>query len=267
MHRILGAACAFTALLAAAPAASAATQTASSGSVTAVFSFQGKVPNYSHLRLEIERAGTVVYDQKISDKTTCGSECWPASTKNSLQVRDLDADGQPEVVLSLYSGGANCCFVDQVFSFDPGSDTYVKTSRNFGDGGVAIKTLGGAERFVGADFAFKYAFTDGADSGEPIQILEFKGRRFVDVTRDYPALIAKDAKRWLKFFKRDLKNGVGLLAAWAADEDLLGHEKLVSSYLHKQLKAGHLNSLMGPKFSGKHFIAQLQKLLKRLGYV
>jgi hypothetical protein len=267
MRRALGAASAIAALLAAAPIASAASQTASSGAVTAVFSYHGKVPNYSHLQLKIERSGTVVYNQKVTDKTTCGSLCWPASTKQSLKVLDLDGDGQPEVVLSLYSGGANCCYIDQVFSFDPGTNTYVKASQNFGDFGVALKPLGGVERFVGANYAFKYAFTDGADSGEPIEILKFEGHKFVDVTRDYPALIAKDAKRWLKFFKRDLKNGVGLIAAWAADEDLLGHQAQVSSYLHQQLKAGHLNSELSPKFSGKSFITKLQKFLRKLGYV
>jgi hypothetical protein len=261
-----------------APAALATTQTASSGDVTATFFYKGKVPNYSHLRLTITRAGTAVYDQEVTDRRTCGTLCWPASTKSSLRVLDLDGNGEPEVVLSLYTGGANCCYVDQVFAFHPGPNAYTKASWNFGDFGVAIKQLGGGPRFVGANYAFKYAFTDGADSGEPIQIVKFSLASsngptsamippLTDDTRSYPALIARDAKRWLRFFKHDLKNGVGVLAAWAADEDLLGHEKLVSSYLQQQLKAGHLNSAAGPKYSGKNFITKLRKFLKQFGYL
>jgi hypothetical protein len=255
------------AAMAGAPAALAATQTASSGDVSATFSYKGKVPNYSHLRLTITRAGTVAYDHKVTDTATCGTLCWPASTTSSLKALDLDADGEPEVLLSLYSGGANCCFVEQVFSYDAATGTYAKASQNFGDFGASIKRLSGGVRFVGANYAFKYAFTDGADSGEPILIVKFAGGRFLDDTRSYPALIAKDAKRWLTAFKHDLKNGVGVLAAWAADEEQLGHSRLVTSYLERQLKAGHLKSAAGPKDSGKHFITKLRRFLKKLGYL
>jgi hypothetical protein len=266
MHKCLGVTCAFAALLVGAPAALGATQTAHAGIVTASFSFSGKFPNFSHQRLKIERSGKVVYDQKVVDPATCGSLCAPAS-KTSVQVLALEGGSEPNVVLDLYSGGANCCFVDQVFSFDPGTMTYSKATQNFGDYGASIKRLGGQERFVGRNYGFKYAFTDGAASGEPIQVSEFSSGKFTDVTRSYPKLVAADAPKWLKSFKQDRSNGVGVLAAWAADEELLGHSSQVSSYLHQQLQAGHLKSSFGPKFSGQNFITRLQKLLKRLGYL
>ncbi len=84
---------------------------------------------------------------------------------------------------------------------------------------------------LSADAGFKYAFTDGADSGEPIQIWRFVPQRFVDVTRAYPGLIRTDAARWLRLFRHDLANGVGLIAAWAGDEELLGHDSLVQATL------------------------------------
>jgi hypothetical protein len=270
MKKGAGAAAAIAALLAGAPAALAATQTASSGTVSATFSFQGKLPSFSHQALKIERSGVVAYNHAVTDPA-CGELCAPASNDPnhpSVQVLDLDRAAEPEVVLSLYTAGANCCTVDQVFSYEPATMSYSKTSRNFGSSGATIKDLNrdGHDEFLSADPAFKYTFTDGAASGEPIQILDFSAGRFVDVTRSYRALIARDAAKWLKAFKQNHQDGVGVLAAWAADEDLLGHSKQVSSYLHQQLKAGHLNSAIGPKYSGKNFITHLQRFLKRLGY-
>jgi hypothetical protein len=266
MRKYLGVTCAFAALLVGAPTALGATQTAHAGVVTASFSFSGKFPDFSHQRLKIERSGKVVYDQKVVDPATCGTLCGPAA-KNSVQLVALDGGSDPNVVLHLFSGGASCCLVDQVFTFDPGTMTYLRTTQNFGDYGASIKRLDGQERFVSANYEFKYAFTDGADSGEPLQVFKFSGGKFADVTQGYPKLVAADATKWLKFFKHDQKNGVGVLAAWAADEDLLGHSSQVSSYLHQQLKAGHLKSDFGPKFSGQNFIDRLQKLLKALGYI
>ena len=108
--------------------------------------------------------------------------------------------GSPQVVLELYSGGANCCFIDQIFSYDPGTMAYVKTEHDFADAGATIKRLNGQYRFVSADGAFKYAFTDGADSGEPLQIWQFTAGGFVDVTRHYPGMIRKDAAFWIRIF-------------------------------------------------------------------
>jgi hypothetical protein len=255
--------------LALAPGALAATQTAQSGIVSATFSYKGKVPNYSNLQLTIKRSGAVVYSKPVSS-SLCGTSCWPGSPSASLpsvQVKDIEANGEPDVLLALYAGGANCCFLEQVFSYDPGTLTYSEAQWNFGDFGVNVKDLGhnGKDEFEGANYEFKYKFTDGAASGEPIQILSFSGGMFHDVTKQYPALIAKDAAKWLRAFKSNLQDGVGLIAAWAADEDLLGHSSQVSSYLRKEAKAGKLRSPIQP--GGETFIKHLMKLLRRLGYL
>lgn len=171
------------------------------------------------------------------------------------------------MLLDLYTGGAHCCSVLQIFSFDPATGTYVMTEHDFGDPGYRIKDLGGDGQleFVTADDSFAYAFTDYAASGLPIQILTFAGGHFTDVTRQYPKLIAKDAARFLKDFKHDLRDGVGLIAAWAADEDSLGHTSLVSRTLNRELRAGHLRALAG--VGGKKFLRELNKLLRKDGYV
>jgi hypothetical protein len=186
-------------------------------------------------------------------------------------VFDLDNDGQPDVVLSLFTGGAHCCSVEQVFTFDPARNTYVKTERNFGDFGAEIVDLGhdGRFEFLTADDAFAYAFTDFAASGLPIQIFTFSGRQFNDVTRQYPALVRHDARRWMRLFRKlardHYRDSVGVAAAWAADEELLGHRRLVNRFLAAQARAGHLNSAIG--HSGTRFIASLRRFLRRHGYL
>jgi hypothetical protein len=258
--------------LIAAPLALARTQTASAGSVTATFAFQGKVPKFHGLRLTISRAGTIVYNQPVVSKF-CDKLCWPGpaiSRRSSVQAVDLEGTGDPDIVLDLYSGGAHCCTVIQIFSFNSATGTYVKTERVFGDPDAKVVDLGhtGHFEFLTADDSFAYRFTDFAASGLPIEILTFANRHFTDVTRSYPALIAKDAALWMRAFKAQAKqhypDSVGVIAAWAADEDLLGRTKLVSRFLHRQAVAGHLNAPF--EAGGARFVAKLQKFLRRRGY-
>jgi hypothetical protein len=273
MRRVLVIVSVTAVCLIAAPAALATTQTAHAGDVAATFTFHGKVPSFHGLRLTISRGGTIVYDHPVVAKF-CGKLCWPGQgvgRRSSVQVVDLEGTGDPDVVLDLYSGGAHCCTVVQIFSFDPATTTYVKAERVFGDPDAKVVDLAhnGHFEFLTADDSFAYRFTDFAASGLPIEILTFADGHFTDVTRGYPKLIAKDAVLWLRAFKGQAKqhypDSVGVIAAWAADEDLLGHAKLVKRYLHRQAAAGHLNAPFGSR--GTRFVAKLQKFLRRRGYV
>jgi hypothetical protein len=282
VKRVLVIAVAATVLsLLAVPSALAAIQTAQSGNVSATFTFSGSYPNFTGLHLSIAQGATVYYDEPVASKL-CGTYCAPGSPSgegSSVHVLDLEHDGQPDVVLDLYSGGAHCCSIEQIFSFEPsdsvepGTATYVETQRDFGDPGEQIVDLrhDGRYEFLTADDSFAYEFTDFAASGLPIQILTFSDRRFLNVTRLYPKLIARDAARWRSAFnsmaRQHYDDSVGVVAAWAADQELLGHSKLVNTFLANQLKAGHLNSALSPEEpSGAKFVAKLRKFLRAHGY-
>ncbi len=249
------------------------TQTASGGGVTATFSFQGKLPNFTNLRLRIAQSGTVLYDAPVvvSLPGSCFDTCWPGSPQRnhpSVSVVYLEPSGTPQVLLDLYSGGAHCCWIAQVYSYDATTNTYEKSEHNFGDPGYAVKDFlhNGQLAFLSADDSFAYAFTDFAASGMPIQIWSFAGGNFIDVTRLFPALIAKDAAAWWTAYQKAIKYGddTGLIAAWAADEELLGHKALVDQTLAKEQAAGHLRSpLTG---GGAKFVAQLKQFLKAHRY-
>jgi hypothetical protein len=188
--------------------------------------------------------------------------------KQSLHVLDLESDGQPDVVLGLFSGGADCCFIDQVLTYDPQTSTYVRSQHDFLDAGAALERLDRHWVFMSGDSRVTEAgFTDTADSGTPIQIWRFSRRTFHDVTRRYPRLIRADAAKWRRLFNRHLSNGVGLIAAWAADEDRLGRSAMVDSTLRSLAAQGKLREPLGfIGSSGVTFVIRLEKLLHRLGY-
>jgi hypothetical protein len=224
----------------------------------------------SRLVLSITRNGRVAYDRPVA-ATSCGRRCSDVAVppgKSVLHVVDLDGDREPEVVMGLFSDGANCCFIDQVFSFDRGTNTYVRSQHDFLNAGAALATLNGRPVFESGDARITEAgFTDTADSGTPIQIWRFAHGRFTDVTRTYPALIRADAAKWMRLFDHHLSNGVGLIAAWAADEDLLGRSALVDTTLARLAAQHKLRTPLGlPHNSETLFVTRLQSLLRRLGY-
>jgi hypothetical protein len=203
-------------------AAAVTTDSATSAGLTATFSYAGEGITTSNVRLELTKQGKVVYDQALP-KAGCHPVC-AAGDKHPVQIADLYGDGGQDVVLTLFSGGADCCTIDDVFVPSAAIGSYVVDSHNFGEAGAVLQNIGPKRRplFVSADPAFYCRFTDCAGSGLPLQILEFEGERFVDVTKTYPQLIAADAARWLRLYYREPSDGEGLIAAYAADEYNLG---------------------------------------------
>jgi hypothetical protein len=240
--------------------ASAKTQIASAGNVRAALSWRGQSQQVKDMHLTISQAGKVVYDQPVT-AADCMGRCGPgAPTGKSVRVLDLDGNGGLEVVVDLYSQGAHCCFIDQVFSPSAALGTWVVTQRDFQNSGAALKDLNrnGQTEFVSADNAFAYAFTDFAQSGLPIQIFRFSMLSFVNVTRRYPALIRKDAHLWWGAYLSDHDSGrVGLIAAWTADEYNLGRRASADKTLAKQVSEHRISA---------RFVKQLNAFLKRNGY-
>jgi hypothetical protein len=262
--------------------ASATTNTAHLGNVTATLTYQktypvaGDVgaPEARNSILTIMVGGHLAYRAAVYSPV-CGRLCWPEPTYGSgpghaLRVVRLQP-GSPDVVLGLFSGGAHCCFVDQVFS--PGTGRfYVKSEIDFGDPGARLEALPGSAyvAIVTANDAFAYQFTDFAASGLPIKIMRHVSSRFVDVTRHYPGLIRADASQWLNAFysqkSSNYQDSVGVIAAWTADQYMLGRFVEANAFLGQQAAAGHLNSLLNPAVKADAFVAQLRKFLTRQGY-
>lgn len=239
--------------------AGATTQTASAGGITATLSYtNGPGIETTDERLSIVQAGQVVYDVQPSARG-CFKVCSPDGDKGAIHVLDLSGNGEYEVVLDMWTGGADCCGLEQVYRPSAAMTGWVLTERNFGNYGARIERIGpgGRPEFVSGDNAFYCVFNACAASGLPVQIFSFGGGSFHDVTLRYPKRIARDAAFWLKAYYRDPRQGQGVIAAWAADEDRLHDRATVSTVLQRQLADHNLTAA---------FVSQLKAFLKKHGY-
>ena len=282
MRRTLTLTIAAAALLAVwAPSAGAATETVTSGPVTASFSYTKTDDlTYEDLHLTIVRNGVVGLDAPLASRD-CEIGCWPGSVLyedgKSIKVTDLDGDGEPEVLLELYTGGAHCCVVTEVYSLQgPPATTvvpsYARVEHNFLDPGYTLRDLNGdgVPEWRSADGRFNYALSSYVGSGVPIQIWRFQHGDLEDATGEFPSLVRADSKHWWRAYRHNIRLrppendfGLGALAAWAGDEYRLGHGARVQRELKLALRRGWLD---GPLGSGRWAVRNLNTLLRQTGY-
>ena len=273
-HSLLMLAVVFAALALAAPAASAPPkETASGGAVRAELSYT-KVSDTEvrDLRLKLVRAGTTVLDGRLRlNCPDCGAVPVKVVGLRSLRVRDLDGDGEPEVLVDLYTGGAHCCFVTAFYRYDPSGPRYARSEHDFGDAGFTLRDLDrdGVPELESFDVAFAYAFASFADSVFPVQIWHYRQGTLSDVTRSFPKVVAAEVDElWRGYLKERGQTGAelrGLLAAWAGDMVLLGRGAEVWPRLEQARARGDLAGI-GPWPAGRKYLAVLRSFLRDAGY-
>jgi hypothetical protein len=228
-------------------------------------------PAYSHLRLAVARRSKQLLDTPVVSSEPGATRLEPASSGrgSSLFFRDLDGDGTPELVLELYTGGAHCCFVDQVFDF--GGAHPLKVELDLADAGAKVVLAHGKPLLRSADESFAYEFTAYAGSGAPILLLRYLGGRFEDVTRDHVQLVSEDAARWWHAAQAAIErkdDARGVLAAWAADEAILGQASLAKKALLSYAAAGKIGGERGPGWpTGRAYVDKLWTFLAKRGYL
>jgi hypothetical protein len=257
-------------------AAHAKTYTATDRSLRAVVTTSGTLTRPIPPTLTITDQGstgtTTLFHGTVSNHA-CGTGCLVSTAPADPPVRfaPLDGAGSADLIVNLYSGGANCCTVLDLFrqSAALGGLYVLSASHNFAYAGYRLEKIGSRYVFLTADPSFSTVFTDFAASGLPIQILQLSGVKFADVTSRYPALVRRDAARWMTAYRKARgRNDVGLIAPWAADEARLGLWSSAHAYLVSQARAGRLRSTLFPRSaSGTRFIGQLEALLRREGYL
>jgi hypothetical protein len=259
----------------AASAADGGTATASAGAVAATFTWAAAQYGNKDPHLVVTRAGVPAFDgSPVVAASPCSEDgcIYAASGKRDtpLQLVDLDADGEPEVLVDAFTNGAHCCALTEILRFD--GATYAPFEAAWGNLGYDLKDLDGDGRpeFVTADDAFSYAFSSFAGSFHPPLVLDYdvtaKGS-FSDVTRRFPALArknAKDALHTLARARRQHFETLGAVSAYVADLYLLGRGREVRPYLARARKRGDLRNATGG--APRSFDRQLLAFLHKQGY-
>jgi hypothetical protein len=274
-------------LPAAAPAqtdGTATTETATNGTVTAELSYVTRTrgrgrfqfDEYRNFRVKVTRAGQVLYDEPVGDP--CEQFCTPtetALTRKHVALRDLNADGEPEAIVGLFTGGANCCVLVLAYGYDAAANTYRRARLDTGGGYVARDYGGdGVVELVGDDFRFRGLFTCGACGPRPIRIWHYGLRRFEVVTSNFPGKIRSHARRMRRFYvrvrRRDEAAFVkGALTPLAADLCLLDRCGAGFRIVRAAIRRGELDRRSAFDVSplGTAYLRALKRFLRRTGYL
>jgi hypothetical protein len=249
--------------------ANAEEQVASEGAVTATFSFEAEDEyGYSDLWLTISRAGTILHDAPVNAEVCEEPGCGPGSYDgDSVAVADLDGDGEPEIVLSLFWGGAHCCTIVQVFSFS--GNGYRVAERNLGNPGFRLDDIDGdgTTEVITNDDRFAYRYAAYAFSILPVRVLAWDGQRWNDDTATHRGVVRSDLHRTWRLLKSAQRRGYetrGAAAAWAANRYRLGKRRGTLKSLRRMARAGKLKGT-SPRSATK-FVTSLDRFLIRSGY-
>ncbi|MEA2191895.1 MAG: hypothetical protein QOI73_2016 [Solirubrobacteraceae bacterium] len=263
-------------LILAAPAGAqtaAGSKTVSLGTVSATLSWQaGGDYVATEPRLRIVRAGATVLDAPLDQECMlCNGVADPES---AVGLVDLDADGEPEVLVDLYTGGAHCCSTTLIWYLKSQSaQDYGRRVASWGNQGHRVKDLDGDGRpeLISADDRFAYTYTAFAFSWFPPLVYDWRDQALVDATRRFPKVVRADLAAIRKALPGARRDGDprGLIAAYVADEFLLGHRRAALRYLARALRRGDLRPVPDGDTTwpaGRRFKPALLRFLKRHRY-
>ena len=237
------------------------TVTGSAGSVRATFVYT-RASKHSVVtslkRLDISRRGTPVLHDTL--RRFRGFSPGGYRDQPTLKVADLDGDGEPEVLLTLFTGGAHCCVDAEIYRYRAATSSYVRSETNFASAGFRLRDLdgNGLLEFQTVDPAFEDAFTSHAESVGPLQVLRLQSGRLADVTKAFPAQVRRDLVTLQRLYPRFRKRHAdlrGLLAATAAEEIVLGDTEARDATFVRARKVG-----------GAAFLGRLKRFLAKEGY-
>jgi hypothetical protein len=258
-------------------------EVASKGAVRAELSYQYRrtsgLLEFRSERLRILVSGRVRLNEALVPPACRLCPAQPAGAfglpSRSVTVRDIDGDGELDVVADFYTGGAHCCFFSLIFGYRPGSDTFGSIQHAWGDPGYGFEDYDhdGTVEFLTADDRFAYAFTCYACSLLPIQIWHYRSGALVDVTRAFPRQVRADASRSWRLYLRERRRRDGdvrgILAAYLADKYLLGTQADGWRRLRQANARGELHPT-GACFAGTpcdgRYLTRLDRFLRQTGY-
>jgi hypothetical protein len=244
---------------------------ARSGEVEAVFSYtydRAKF-RFARQRLTVKRLGETRFSARLRRPPRGGFNAQPAryfEHRPSVSITDLDGDGEPEVVLDLYWGGAHCCWYTQIYRYVDGRAGYRTNVHIWGNFGYVLADLehDGKQELVTRDDRFSYAFSSFADSRWPVRILSYRQGGLTVVTREYASEIRRDSTAlWHEALSRKkARSNQGVVAAWTADQCMLGRCRAAFRTIDRLSRTGRIHG----ERTRVAFEGRLRRFLARTGY-
>jgi hypothetical protein len=245
---------------------------ARAGPVEAVFSYSYNAAKFrfTNQRLTIRRSGVNRFAARLRRPPDGGFNAQPAgyfSHRRSVSISDLDGDGETEVLLDLYWGGAHCCWYTQIYRYAAGTGRYQPLVRVWGNFSYVLADLGhdGTQKFVTRDNRFSYAFASFADSRWPVRILSYEHGQLRLATTTYPSEIKRDATAlWREAMaRRRGPSNQGIIAAWAADQCMLGRSAAALRTIDRLGRTGRVHG----ERTRVQFEKRLRRFLRQTGYL
>ncbi len=186
---------------------------------------------------------------------------------DALCLARFPGEDLPTALFGMYTGYAHCCTVIRAIALST-AGLSPAVEETVGNPGASLRADGADAMFVTADSAFAYEFTAFAYSGMPLELLQFDHGAFVNITKRYsilhPDLAAADASAQWKNFADTPADGLGYLAAWVADECVVGRGGHAWATVDQLEARGKLGGPFTP--TGGAYVRALRTFLTKQGY-
>jgi len=225
--------------------ASADEVTAASGTTEALLRWEPDENGFlaTGIRLTVSRQGSKVIDaEPVVDERFVVLRRTP-SGGGPLSVADLDGDGEPEVLVTLFSGGASCCVMLRVYRF--ADATYTPSALlQLGPTGFRLVQRESDGRPVLVSATEHWHFGSHACASLPLRVLAYDAGTFTDVTRE-PSMrvrLRADARHWQRKWRRqprcDGRPSLDHLAAYVVDLHRLGRPRRADAAVRAARRRG-----------------------------
>lgn len=128
--------------------------------------------------LTVNKKGGIIYSAVFVGRIT------------SIKADNLNKAGQTNVFIDNFTGGAHCCF-NLYIGYIENNNFILSDSLDLGNSGYEIKDLNDDtdREIISADDTFAYAFTNYAQSHFSPIVYSIENNKFINVTKNYPAVI------------------------------------------------------------------------------
>jgi hypothetical protein len=191
-----------------------------SGSVKVLVDYAG----FDNKQFELDDPKNLTYQIYYNGVIQTEGSSFTVYTGN-ISLKDLDANGITEVIITTFSGGAHCCTNHVIYTWQEKQFTKIETGYSDGTGGAFEDLNGdGKYEFLTYDNSFLYMFSSYAGSFPPSLIYSFQNGKLENVTRQNQKQLRSVVKQMYQaFLQSKQENGEvnGILAGYVAQKILL----------------------------------------------